>query len=169
MGARLLKSFNRFTACSSYLIELKLDRMIPDINPHNHSKLNFPTPRGRCGGARLQIFISIHSVQYSSDCAETWHGNARHQSAQSLWAGFLKCMGRSPEFQNSRKFAVGIFTCSLSCRRRNLEISISPIWEMTAASVRRYFYMIIRSDRSEKWLQRPFVGSGFRYLLIIRS
>ena len=39
--ARLFKSSNRFTAYSSYSIELKLDRMIPDINPHNRWKLDF--------------------------------------------------------------------------------------------------------------------------------
>ena len=35
MGARLLQYTNRFTANDSYVIELKLGRMIPDICPHN--------------------------------------------------------------------------------------------------------------------------------------
>ena len=36
-----LKSLNRFTAYSSYLNELKLGRMIPDIYHHNLSELDF--------------------------------------------------------------------------------------------------------------------------------
>ena len=41
LGARYLKSSNRFTAYSIYPIELKFDRLILDISPHNRSKLDF--------------------------------------------------------------------------------------------------------------------------------
>ena len=40
-GARLSKSSNRFTAYSSYPIELKLGRMILDISSHNRSEPEF--------------------------------------------------------------------------------------------------------------------------------
>ena len=67
VGARLLQFTNRFTAYSTDAIEMKLDRMILGISPHNRSESDFPVPpRGRCWGAPFQIFKSIHKLQYLS-------------------------------------------------------------------------------------------------------
>ena len=61
-----LKSSNRFTAYSFYPIELKLDRTIPDINPHNRSELDFSIS---FQGARLLKYLnrftaySIHPIE----------------------------------------------------------------------------------------------------------
>ena len=46
-------------------------------------------PRGRCGGASLKVFKSIHSLQFSFVWAETWYDNTRHQSVLSFEAEFL--------------------------------------------------------------------------------
>ena len=90
-GARLLKSSNRFTAYNFYPTELKLDMMIPVINPHNRSKLDFSISSyvgGAVEGAPFEIFQSTHSLQFLCDRAETWQDDTRHQSAQSLEVGF---------------------------------------------------------------------------------
>ena len=67
VGARLLQSSNRSTAYSSYVIELKLDRMMLGISPHNRLTSDYflISLRGRCGA--LEIFKSFHSLQYPSD------------------------------------------------------------------------------------------------------
>ena len=57
--------FFKLTAYSPHVIELKLDRMILDISPHNRPGRIFGIPRrGRywAGGASLAIFKSIHSL-----------------------------------------------------------------------------------------------------------
>ena len=88
MGARLLKSTNRFTAYSSYPIELKLGSMILDINPHNRSASHFSVPlRGSCEGVPLRS-PSIHRLHFGFELAITWEDDTRHQSAPSLGVGF---------------------------------------------------------------------------------
>ena len=77
MGAPL-RSSNRFKAYRSYAIELKLGRMIQVISPQTRSESDFPvSPGGRCWGAPFEIFKSIHSLQYLSDCDETWYDNTK--------------------------------------------------------------------------------------------
>ena len=57
----------RFTAYSSYAIDMKLVRMIVGSSPHNCSESDFPVfPRGRCWGASFEIFESIHNLLYLS-------------------------------------------------------------------------------------------------------
>ena len=58
VSARLSQFSNQFTAYSSYVIEVKRGRMIPDISPHNRSaSVGFSVyPRRRCG-ARLLKFV----------------------------------------------------------------------------------------------------------------
>ena len=66
-GARLLRFSTRFTAYSSYRIEMKLGRMILGISPQNLSESDFPfSLRGHCWGAPFEIFESIHNLQYLS-------------------------------------------------------------------------------------------------------
>ena len=73
-----LRSSNRFKAYRSYAIELKLGRMIQVISPQTRSESDFPvSPGGRCWGAPFEIFKSIHSLQYLSDCDETWYDNTK--------------------------------------------------------------------------------------------
>ena len=59
--ARLSKYSNRLTGYRFHPIELKLDRMILGTRTHNLSEPDF-FPRGRCGGAPLEIFKSIHTA-----------------------------------------------------------------------------------------------------------
>ena len=64
-GARLAKSSNRFTAYSSYPIELKLCRMMLVISLHNRSPSDFSiSPRGRCGGAPLEILNRFTAYKF---------------------------------------------------------------------------------------------------------
>ena len=64
-GARLLQFTNRFTACSSYPIELKLGRMVLDISPLDRSASDCSiSPRGAVGGAHFEIFKPIHSLKF---------------------------------------------------------------------------------------------------------
>ena len=59
--------------------------MIAEISPHNRSKSDCPISFWRrCWGAPLEVFGSIHSLQYLSDWAETSHDYTRHQSGQPL-------------------------------------------------------------------------------------
>ena len=68
VGARLLKSSNRFTAYSSYQIELNLSRMVLEVSRLDRSASDCSiAPRGAVEGARFEIFKSIHSIQFSSD------------------------------------------------------------------------------------------------------
>ena len=68
VGARLLKLSNRFTVYSSDPIELKLGRMILDINPLDRFASDCSIfLGGAVGGAPLEIFKSIHSLQFLSD------------------------------------------------------------------------------------------------------
>ena len=66
VGARLLKSSNRFTAYSSDPIELKLGRMILHMNPLDRVVWDSSiSARGRCGsGSPLEIFKSTHRLQF---------------------------------------------------------------------------------------------------------
>ena len=48
------------------------DKMILDISPHSRSESDFLiSHRGRCWGASIEIFKSIHSLQYWSDWTDT--------------------------------------------------------------------------------------------------
>ena len=69
VGERVLQFTNRFTAYSSYAIELNVCGMIQDISPHNLAEPDFFDffPEGAVGGAPLEIFQSIHSLQFSCD------------------------------------------------------------------------------------------------------
>ena len=61
-----------------------------DISPLNRSEPDFSIPsRGRFRGAPLEIFKSIHSLEYSSFWTENWWGDTRHQSARSCGIGFF--------------------------------------------------------------------------------
>ena len=55
VGPRLSKSSNRFTVYSSYPIELKFDRMIPDNRTIVQSYILRLPSRERCGGAPIEI------------------------------------------------------------------------------------------------------------------
>ena len=68
MAAHLLKSSNQFTAYNFYPIELKFGRMILDISPLDRSEAEFAF--SFLGARLLEIFESIHRLQYSSDRAE---------------------------------------------------------------------------------------------------
>ena len=90
VAARLLKSWNRFTAYSFYAIELKLCRMIADITPYNHSELDFSTFfQGRCGCAPLwNLQIDSQSTIF---IRFSWNliGWYYHQTAHVCRAGFF--------------------------------------------------------------------------------
>ena len=90
VGLRLFKSSSAFTTDNFYPIELNLGRMVLDISPHNHSASDFSISlRGRYGAPPLEIFKSIHSLQFVPDSAETRYYDARQQSAQSPGAVFF--------------------------------------------------------------------------------
>ena len=115
--------------------------MIQDISPHYSTVSDFWNyPGGRCGGAPLEFSKLIHSLQYSSDWAETWYDDTWHHSA------------RGSELRNFLRTSIA--HVSLSRRRGNL----SPLSEMTAASVRRYFFVVrfyTFPGRSMKLTKKP--------------
>ena len=69
VGARLLQSLNRFTACRSYAFELKLCWMIRDISPHDSSASDFSNHTSVRCEARLLKF-SYRLTSYSIDPIE---------------------------------------------------------------------------------------------------
>ena len=109
--------------------------MILDISPHNRIASDFSIfPKGLCWSAPLEIFKSIHSRQYLSDWVETWDDNTRHQSAQSLWAGFFK--GEGSEFPNFKYFKILDLTFSRQSRERNHEPDVR-VWRGSESQVQQ--------------------------------
>ena len=99
---------------------MKHGRMITSVRTIIWSRIFRFWSKRRCWGAPLEIFKSNHSLQYWSDWTETSYDNTRHQSAQSLWAGFLRCKGRGSEF---KKFLQTSFVhVPLSCGRKNFHL-----------------------------------------------
>ena len=131
----LLNSSNRFTAYSSYPIELKLGSKILDISPYNRSESNFPcSPRGRCWGAPFEIFESIHNLQYLSDWFGTWYDDTKLSIFTIGLSRIFGCRGGAEIFKIFTGRRLYMFSCLAVA-----EFSISSIWDMTAASDRRYF------------------------------
>ena len=98
--------------------------MIPDISSHNRSELDFLP-----GAAPIEIYKSIHSLQYSSDLAETWSDDTKHQSAQSCGSGcfdfFTGGVVRAHLLRSSNRFtAYSFYAIELKLGRMILDISL---------------------------------------------
>ena len=118
-------------------IELKFGRVLLNISPHNlaESETKNPTPQD-CAlwDAPLEMFKSIHVLQSLVDWDETWYGDARYQSAQSLWAGSSSATrGQNFTICHGHHLCISLVSPSVA------EICISSTWEMTEASVKWYF------------------------------
>ena len=73
VGARLLKSSISISFLITWPTKLKLCRIILDVGAHSRSVPDIAiSSQGRCKGAPLEIFKSIHTLQFLSDWTETW-------------------------------------------------------------------------------------------------
>ena len=88
MGARVWQFTNRFTAYSSYWIELKLDGMILDISPHNLAEPDFSISSQNMlwRGAPLEIlhrFTAHSSYAIEMKLGRMILGNSPHNRSES--------------------------------------------------------------------------------------
>ena len=119
-----MKSSNLFTAYSIHPIELKLCRMIVDINPHNLGSGFFHFLKGGAVGARFLQFTKRFTA-YNSYAIELKLGikildiNLHNRHQQDIF-------GARGWAQNSSFLQTSFVHVPLSRRRRNL-YSISPI------------------------------------------